>query len=121
MRMLALAILAIGTVLATGHAQAQAWDPNYPVCIQVFGRFNSLAVAIEEAQAEHLLQVRNRFGNVGLRGVQVSRRLPHAAGLHDGHEDMEVLQLKPPADAIAHSHDFTHIGIHMRPSNNSIM
>jgi hypothetical protein len=41
MRMLALAILAIGTVFATGAAQAQAWDPNYPVCMQVFGRFNS--------------------------------------------------------------------------------
>jgi hypothetical protein len=41
MRMLALAILAIGTVFATGPAQAQAWDPNYPVCMQVFGRFNS--------------------------------------------------------------------------------
>jgi Protein of unknown function (DUF3551) len=41
MRMLALAILAIGTVFATWPAQAQAWDPNYPVCMQVFGRFNS--------------------------------------------------------------------------------
>jgi hypothetical protein len=31
------------------------------------------------------------------------------------------LQLNPPADAIAHSHVFTHIGIHMHPSNNNIM
>jgi hypothetical protein len=38
MRILTLAILVIGTVAASGPAAAQAWDPNYPVCLQVFGR-----------------------------------------------------------------------------------
>jgi hypothetical protein len=35
MRILALAVLAIGTVSAFQPAQAQTYDPNYPVCMHV--------------------------------------------------------------------------------------
>ena len=38
MRILALAILAITAVSAA--ARAQTYDPNYPVCLQVYGRAN---------------------------------------------------------------------------------
>jgi hypothetical protein len=38
MRILALAILAIGAVSASAPARAQAYDPNYPVCMQLYGR-----------------------------------------------------------------------------------
>jgi hypothetical protein len=37
MRIPALAILAIATVLADAPAQAQAWDPDYPVCLRIYG------------------------------------------------------------------------------------
>ena len=37
MRMLAWTILAIGTILAAAPAQAQTYDPNYPICLQVYG------------------------------------------------------------------------------------
>ena len=37
MRILALAILAIGTV-SIGPADAQTYDPDYPVCLHVYGR-----------------------------------------------------------------------------------
>jgi hypothetical protein len=37
MRILALAILAIGTV-STEPAAAQTYDPAYPVCLHVYGR-----------------------------------------------------------------------------------
>jgi Protein of unknown function (DUF3551) len=40
MRILALAILAIGTVAAAGPAGAQTYDPNYPVCLHVWGPAN---------------------------------------------------------------------------------
>jgi hypothetical protein len=30
-------ILAIGTILAAAQAQAQTYDPNYPVCLQLYG------------------------------------------------------------------------------------
>ena len=39
MRILALAILAIGTV-SKGPAAAQTYDPAYPVCLHVYGRAN---------------------------------------------------------------------------------
>jgi len=35
MRILALAILTIGTVSAAGPARAQTFDPGYPVCMHV--------------------------------------------------------------------------------------
>jgi hypothetical protein len=41
MRNAALAVLAIVMISASGKAQAQAWDPNYPVCLQVYGRNGS--------------------------------------------------------------------------------
>lgn len=37
MRGLALAILATGTLLATAPTHAQTYDPNFPVCLHVFG------------------------------------------------------------------------------------
>ena len=40
MRILALVVLAIGAASLAGPAAAQAWDPNYPVCMHVVGPFN---------------------------------------------------------------------------------
>jgi Protein of unknown function (DUF3551) len=40
MRHLALAILAIGTASVAGPTRAQTYDPNFPVCLQVYGRVN---------------------------------------------------------------------------------
>jgi Protein of unknown function (DUF3551) len=37
MRILALAVLAIGTVSVAGPAAAQTYDPDYPVCLHVYG------------------------------------------------------------------------------------
>jgi hypothetical protein len=38
MRHLALTILAIGTVSIAGPAAAQTYDPNFPVCLHVYGK-----------------------------------------------------------------------------------
>jgi hypothetical protein len=38
MRALTLAILAIATAAVAAPAQAQTYDPNYPVCLHVYGR-----------------------------------------------------------------------------------
>jgi uncharacterized protein DUF3551 len=40
MRILALAILAIAAASAATPAQAQTYDPNYPVCLHVMGRIS---------------------------------------------------------------------------------
>ena len=37
MRILALAILAIGTAAAAAPAAAQTYAPGYPVCLHVYG------------------------------------------------------------------------------------
>jgi hypothetical protein len=49
MRRLVLTVMAIGVVFAAASAPAQTYDPNYPVCLQVYGpvgyfdcRFTSL-------------------------------------------------------------------------------
>ncbi|WP_082656340.1 DUF3551 domain-containing protein [Bradyrhizobium valentinum] len=38
MRILASAILAGATLATTAPARAQTYDPNYPVCLHIFGR-----------------------------------------------------------------------------------
>jgi Protein of unknown function (DUF3551) len=38
MRILILAIVATATVSAAAPARAQTYDPDYPVCLQVYGR-----------------------------------------------------------------------------------
>jgi hypothetical protein len=38
MRTLARPLLALAMTLAAASAQAQTYDPNYPVCLQTFGR-----------------------------------------------------------------------------------
>jgi hypothetical protein len=38
MRVLALAILAIGAASAAAPSQAQTYDPSYPVCLHVWNR-----------------------------------------------------------------------------------
>jgi Protein of unknown function (DUF3551) len=40
MRIPVLAILAFMTASANAPAQAQTYDPRYPVCLQVYGRAN---------------------------------------------------------------------------------
>ena len=40
MRVLTMAILTAAAVAAAAPAQAQTYDPHYPVCMQVFGRIS---------------------------------------------------------------------------------
>ena len=68
MRVLALAVLAIGTIAATVPARAQAWDPDYPVCAQVYGpisyndcRYTSLAQCAAAASGRAALCVTNPY------------------------------------------------------------
>ena len=74
----------------------------------VLGRLDTLRIAVEKAHADRVFQVRDRSGNGGLSGVQERGRLAHAAGLHHGHQHVEVVQLHPTSDAIAHLHSGTY-------------
>jgi hypothetical protein len=41
MRTLAWTLLGVGTMLMTASAQAQTYDPNYPICLQTYGKAGS--------------------------------------------------------------------------------
>src|SRR5215510_14779549 len=73
-------------------------------CTAVFRRLNPSPRAIEQSNTESRLQLCNRSRNGRLGGVEKLSCFAHAAGLHDGHEDVEVLQLHTASDAVAQLH-----------------
>src|SRR5882762_6214391 len=112
----------VGEKLDVFDALAQVIEYGHPAIEQratVRGRLDALAVAVEQAHAERILQLRDRSRNVGLGCIEALRRLPHGAGLHHGHEDVQVLQLHPASDAIAQLHVGPHFGFEMTSSDNS--
>ena len=100
----------VGEKLDVLHALAQLIEDGGPAIEQratVLGRLDPLAVAVEQAHAERMLQFRDRSAKWWAGWCSGVRRLPHAAGLHDGHQDVQVLQLHPASDAIAQLHPGT--------------
>jgi hypothetical protein len=51
MRTLARPVLAVAMTLTAASAQAQTYDPNYPICLQTFGR-NGNAISCGYASME---------------------------------------------------------------------
>jgi len=83
MRMLALAILAIGTVAAAVPATAQTYAPGYPVCLHVYGpvtyyecRYTSLAQCGASASGRAAQCVLNPYAASAEMG-RTSRRHRH--------------------------------------------
>ena len=99
--------LRVGEKLDVLHAQLQLVEGYDAVLEQgatILRRLDALRAAVEEPHTDRLFQVRDRSGNGGLCRVQDRGRLAHAAGLHDAHQDVEVVQLHPASDAIAQLH-----------------
>src|SRR5262245_44446601 len=83
-------------------------------------RLDALDAAIEEANAECMLELCNRSGNRRLGRRKKSGGLAHAAGLHHGHQNAQVVQ----ADAALNAPDLVHGAVShtvrdMTLSNNS--
>src|SRR5215470_5634774 len=57
----------------------------------VRGRLDALRVAVEQAHADSAFQFCDRSRNGWLACVEERCRLPHASGLHNDHQDVEVL------------------------------
>jgi hypothetical protein len=55
--------------------------------------------AIEQADAEHLLQSGDDVGHGRLRQPELARRPGHAAGLDDGGQDLQIAKAQAAADA----------------------
>ena len=70
----------------------------------VVGRRDASGTAVEQRHTHGPLQISNRSGNGGLRRVEECGGLVHAAGLHDRHQDMKVVQFHPASDAIVRLH-----------------
>ena len=84
MRVLACTILTIATVLVAAPARAQTYDPNYPVCQQVYGingsyydcSFTSLAQCAASASGRGGLCLNNPYF------AQGDRKLPRHRGVY---------------------------------------
>ena len=114
----------IGQELDARHRLAQVIEHGHSAIEQgatVLGRLDALAAAIEQPHADRVFKVRDRSRNGGLRGIEDLRRLAHAAGLHDRHQDVEVVQLYPASDAVAQLHPGTHCNPDIAESGNSIV
>jgi hypothetical protein len=79
MRILALAILAIGTV-SIGPAAAQTYDPDYPVCMQVTRRGGSYYECRYTSLAQCNASASGRAAQCVVNPYFASARLP--AGRH---------------------------------------
>ena len=84
MRVLAWTILTIGTMLVAAPARAQTYDPNYPVCLQIYGiegsyidcSFISLAQCAASASGRGALCLNNPYF------AQGDRKLPRHRGVY---------------------------------------
>jgi hypothetical protein len=78
MRMLVGMILAIGTIAAATPLQAQTYDPNYPVCLQVYSRGGSYIAcgytSIAQCQASASGRAAQCLTNPYYAGAQGQRR-----------------------------------------------
>jgi Protein of unknown function (DUF3551) len=79
-RFLAAVLFAIGISSLAGSARAQTYDPNYPVCLQVFGLINyfdchytSLPQCAQSAQALSAQCVVNPYYAGAYQGVPPRR------------------------------------------------
>src|SRR5262245_515312 len=56
----------------------------------VRSRFDTSPAPVKQAHSECVLQIRDRLRYCGLRHMQPNRSASHSAGLHNGHQDIEV-------------------------------
>ena len=83
MRILAMGILTIATVLTAAPVRAQTYDPNYPVCLQTYGiegsyiecGYTSLPQCAQSASGRAAQCIVNPyFGGAGAPSASHSRR-----------------------------------------------
>jgi hypothetical protein len=63
-------------------------------------RLYALPAAVEQAHAEGVFQICDRLGHGRLRHIEGGGRLPHAARLNDGQQNIHVSQFEAAADAV---------------------
>ena len=61
-------------------------------------------MTLEESGANGMLKLRDQSRDRGLSGVEGSGCFSHAAGLHDSHQHVQIVQLQAPANSISEKH-----------------
>ena len=83
-------------------------------------RLDAARAAIEQAHAEHVLEIRDRRRNSRLRHGKLACRLADAARFHHSREDIEVAHSKPAPEAAFPFHcDGSHKAPLMRSEEKS--
>jgi hypothetical protein len=75
-------------------------------CAAVFSWLDASRVALKQTNPEGMFQLGNGSGNRRLSRIEERCRFAHAACLHSGHKDVEIVQLQSPPDTIAYLHIF---------------
>src|SRR5262245_42813949 len=65
---------------------------------------DTVRATVQELRTDAMFERGNRPGNGGLSCVQHQCALAHAAGLHHGHQHVEVVKLDSTSYPIAHPH-----------------
>src|SRR5215217_645853 len=81
------------------HAQA---SPQQRAAVK--SGLDTLGGAVEQANAEHMLEIGDGLGNHRPRDRETIRRLRHIPSLDDGQENMQVARLEPAANSILPLH-----------------
>ena len=68
-------------------------------------RHDAAPTAVDQPNAERVLQFHHRLGNGGLGYAEAARRLAHAAGLDDRHQNIQVAQLEAALGAVVPGHE----------------
>ena len=74
------AALAAGAVFTAAPASAQTYDPSYPVCLQVFGRFSYFEcgyTSIEQCRPSAVARAAQCVVNPYYAGSEVAPRVRH--------------------------------------------
>ena len=72
----------------------------------VDSQIDAVRRAIEQADAQGMLQVGNRLGHDRVGDRKLPCGLGHVSALHDREQNMQVAQLEPPPDSIIPLHCF---------------
>ena len=85
MRVLALTILAIGALSAAAPAHAQTYDPDYPVCLHVYGRGASYYECRHTSLAQCNATASGRAAQCDFNPYYAAAEYPAPVGHHRRH------------------------------------
>jgi hypothetical protein len=103
----------IGEKLDVPHSLTQVVEDSHPTiqqCATVDGGLDALRAPIEKSNPERAFQICNGPGHGGLGHVEFVGRFSHAAGLNNGHQNIELAEFQPASDPRVPRHGLCSLG-----------